>query len=291
MVSERIFDFYTSRKTWIFVISAILLALTGLMSSNFTTDFLEKTIYGEVSSEDLRSEVTFENYTCDTSWGDNCYNYSYEPENEDLKISLVHTAQTSGGLMFENAIYDPVLVLKTSSRQKRTNVWAESSVGQAAAIHILTDGTRNLNSVLPFIGNQGVDSLPLTHGDSVAIKKDFTDTDGDGIAGVENNETFTLYREVDSETAAAEPIAYFSVKDNTARMYKAETTTTGNRSGRWIPCDLENRVLCMDEDSYRFNKTQEINKNLRLLNMFTTPILQKFGIPTDFSTQLPHKSL
>lgn len=279
MVSRRFLGNPISRKIEIAAISVIFLLLAGFTLSNptlDTTEFLERTMYGETGSEDLRAEVTFENYTCDASWGDNCYNYSYDPENEDLKISLVRTSQRSGGLMFENGFYDPILVLETSSSRKRTNIWAESSVGQAAAMHVLTDGNRNLNSILPFIGNQGVDSLPLRNGDSVTIKKDFTDKDGDGIQGVENNETFTLYKEVNERTAVAEPIAHFSVTDNTARMYKTNTfSSLDDRSYRWIPCDLENQVRCMGGDIYRFNETREINKNLRLLNMFATPILQE----------------
>ena len=94
------------------------------------------------------------------------------------------------------------------------------------------------------IGSDPLTDLPVGLGDELTIRKDFTDSDGDGVKGIENNETLELFKQSDR----FEKSAYVSISNDTPRVYRLEPSS----DRRWRPCSLEREKMCETVQAYDF---------------------------------------
>jgi hypothetical protein len=145
------------------------------------------------------------------------------------------------------------IILSRNGERYKNNIWAETSI-----IGALQENFEPRLAPLDLF-NSGVASLPMEEGDYIVVRSDGTDSDGDGVPGIENNETVILYstlnRDIDGAKTLEQRVAWFSVVNDTARIYKWQTWDVDGKPDEfreWRPCDLEDEINCKTLSTYNY---------------------------------------
>ena len=177
------------------------------------------------------------------TWNQPRFNYSYNISTEVLRMEVTKNDITPrrGSIILDDAEFSQSYLLHDSEGIEYTNIWSHPS-----HLDILVGKASVFAAPLAIEGEQLAD-MPLEKGDYVEIKKDFTDSDGDGYQGIENNETIGIY----SADRGVNPklYAYVSVVRDKVRVFRF-----GPSSDReWKPCDLEREKLCETVQAYDYS--------------------------------------
>lgn len=176
-------------------------------------------------------------------WNQPRFNYSYNASEESLRLEVSANDITPrrGSIIFDETEFAQSYLLTNSHGIEYTNIWSHPSL-----LDILVRKASLFAAPLALEGEQ-LAEMPLEKGDYVEIEKDFTDTDGDGYQGIENNETIEVYNL--DRGVGPKLYAYVSVTNDTVRVFRF-----GSSSDRkWMPCDLEREKLCETVQAYNFD--------------------------------------
>lgn len=166
------------------------------------------------------------------------WNAQYFSDNESLVITLengslsrrsgVVAITNESGLVNHNDSIQSEFVLSYENRTEKTKFWATKSLFSTG------------------IGNKGISDFPIEEGESITVVSDSTDTDGDGIKGIENCEEVILYSK-DSDNYV--PIIHFTIENDTANELldllssrTEELTRKGELNGSMTPEEANNII-------------------------------------------------
>lgn len=216
------------------VIGVLLIAIVAL---GLSVNFLERDI-SELDGDELNVEQR--EVLSNPEGGYPSFEYSYSAGNESLTLEaerplIAHT----GGLRIGNGSEN--FLLNSSGAEARTDTWASTSLFDSLKFESIS-----LARGLSNIGSSSLTDFPISTGEKLTIKKDFTDSDGDGTKGIENNETITLFTE--QMDGSIEKFAYVSISNNTVRVYRLDSYS----DNEWKPCDLDREDLCETVRAYDF---------------------------------------
>lgn len=175
-------------------------------------------------------------------WNEPRFNYSYNASTEVLRLEVTTNDITPrrGTIIFDETEFAQSYLLTNSHGIEYTNIWSHPSL-----LDILV-GKASLFAIPLSLEGEQLAEMPLEKGRYVKIEKDFTDTDGDGYQGIENNETIEVYNL--DRGASPKLYAYVSVTNDTVRVFRFGSTS----ERQWKPCDIEREKLCETVQAYNF---------------------------------------
>ncbi|WEL22954.1 hypothetical protein [Candidatus Nanohalovita haloferacivicina] len=171
-------------------------------------------------------------------------NYSYRPEKEWLVITNSGNPliTETGGIYIGNKSHDPRYMIDTSEKRfEENNIWARTGIIDA----LTSIRYSSWKLALKNFGHSGISEFPVRKGDTLKIRKDSTDSDGDGRKGIENNETISLYTGRPA-TGQIEKFAYVTIVNDTARRYRVDPYS----KDIWEPCDKTEKA-CKKLSTFR----------------------------------------